>query len=83
MTHKIVIIWRRDPAARAVAGTRSDVCLGSFATEPAGPAYHLMSASLRKRPNSRGTAICRDGPLPDSCAAAMKRLFDHLVRELL
>src|SRR4029077_10625817 len=28
-----------------------------------------MSASRRKRPNSRGTAICRDGPGTDSCAA--------------
>src|SRR4029077_9982293 len=40
--------WWRLKLAQSKAD--ADVAVGSFATEPAGPACHLMSASLRKRP---------------------------------
>jgi hypothetical protein len=46
------------------------VCSGSISTKSSNSAGELMSALLRKRPRLRGGAICRDGPLPDSCTAA-------------
>jgi len=38
---------------------------GSFSTDPVGPACHLMSAPVRKRPKCCIAAKCREGPTGD------------------
>jgi len=49
-------------SVRATGSRPQNVRGGSFSTERADLACHWLSASTRKRPSSRGGAICREGP---------------------